>query len=170
MNNSMIPMVVSMFGAGFGATAQARAGNEQADLAEYNAKVAEANARVQDFNAEDATQRGYQDETNHRIATKKLIGAQRTSLAAQGQKLDSGTALDLQEDSARQGELDALTVRANAAREAWGYKTTAANDRNQAQDLRIRGQIAKRAGKNAAVQTILTDASQILYQKFGKNP
>lgn len=169
MNNSMLPMMLTMFGSGFGATAQVRAGNSQSDLAEYNAKVADANARFEDFSAKDALDRGYADETTHRLAVKRLIGAQRTSLAAQGQDLSSGTALELQQDTAMQGEKDALTVRANAARESWGYKKTAYNDRVQAEDQRMRAKIAKQAGRNAGIQTILTDASTILYQKFGKS-
>lgn len=168
MNNSMIPMLVTMFGSGFGASAQVRAGNSEAGLATYNAKVADANARMEDFNAVDASQRGYADETTHRIGVKQFIGKQRTSLAAQGQDLSSGTALELQQDTALQGEKDALTIRANAARESWGYKKTAYNDRVQAEDLRMQAKIAKQRGRNAGVQTILTDASQLLYQKFGK--
>lgn len=167
MNNSMIPMIAGMFGAGYTASAQVRAGNSEASLAEYNAKVADANARTADLNAVDAVERGYVDETNHRKAVKGFIGKQRASLAAQGQDLSTGSAVELQEDAAREGEKDALTVRSNAAREAWGYKMTGWNNRNLAADQRVRAKIAKQGGKNAAVQTILTDASQILYKKFG---
>lgn len=169
MNNSMLPMMLTMFGSGFGATAQVRAGNSEADVANYNATVAEANARAADFSAGDAVERGYQDETTHRTAVKRLIGSQRVTLAAQGQDLSDGTALEIQEDTAREGTVDALTIRANAAREAWGYKMTAYNDRTQAEDLRKRAKIAKQGGRNAGIQTILTDASTILYQKFRKS-
>lgn len=169
MSSEMLPIMTTVFGSAFGATANVTAGNEVDRLARYNASVAEANARAKDFEAEDAIQRGYLDETTHRKDVKRFIGSQRVVLAAQGQDLTSGTAADLQADSAREGEYDALTVRANAARESWGYKMESYNFRTQAEDLRQQGKIAKKKGRNAAAQTILTDATDILYRKFGKS-
>jgi hypothetical protein len=49
----------------------------------------------------------------------------------------------VQADAAFLGELDALTVRTNAAREAWGYQV-------QAEDLRRHAQIARKEGAYAA--------------------
>lgn len=160
---------LSMFGSGMSAAASIRAGNAENNLAKYNAQAAENNAKVQDFSAEDALQRGAVDETNHRLQTRQLIGKQRVTLAAQGQDLSSGSALDVQADTARQSEIDALTIRSNAAREAWGYRVAASNDRVQAQDQLVAGEIAKTKGRNAAFQTILTDSSNILYKKYGSN-
>lgn len=165
-----LPIMMSLFGTAYSASASIRAGNAEADLANYNAGVAEANAQASDYRAKDAIERGAIDEATHRTQVKQLIGRQRTALAAQGQDLASGSALDVQVDTAKQAEPDALTIRANAAREAWGYKMTGFNERSQAVDLRAQGQIAKARGRNAAVQTILTDGTKLLYQKYGSQP
>lgn len=159
--------MTSAFGSGMSATASIRAGNAENALAKYNAQVAENNAKVADYSAQDAVERGAADETAHRIETKRLIGRQRVSLAAQGQDLGSGSAVEIQADTARQSEVDALEIRANAAREQWGYRVAASNARVQAQDQLAAGEIAKQKGKNAAFQTILTDASSLLYKKYG---
>jgi hypothetical protein len=112
--------------------AQQRAANSQADLADYNAAVAEVQAQ-------DAIARGAEDESRFRQGVRTLIGSQRAGFAAGNVDVGFGSAVDVQADAAMLGELDALTIRTNAAREAWGYKV-------QAEDLRRRGQIARKEG------------------------
>jgi len=142
-------------GAGFSASANRQAGKAQAALANYNAQVAE-------IQAEDAIDRGRIAENQQRINTRRMIGAQRAALAAQGIDINDAdsSAVDVQADTAYLGELDALTIRANAAREAWGYRV-------QAQDSRTRGAIAEAEGKNKAIGTLLTTGGSILYQRYG---
>lgn len=159
--------IIMGVGMGFTAASQWRAGSSQAKLAEYNAKVSENNATVDEIKAQDAIARGYQEETIHRKSTRQIIGSQRASFAAQGVEVNDGSALDVQLDVVRLGELDAITIRTNAAREAWGYKVDAMNDKASADDIRAGGQIAKQAGRNAAVSTVLTGAGSLLQQKYG---
>ena len=64
---------------------------------------------------------------------------------------------DFQGDPAAIGEQDALTIRANAARQAWGYKVEANNYRNE-------GRVAKATGRNAAAGTYLTTAANAMSQ------
>ncbi len=140
----------------YGAAAQRKAG-------EANAEIAGINARIADMQADDALRRGEKDEKRHRLDVKKFIGSQRVALAAQGIEVDSGTALELQEETAGLGELDALTIRNNAAREAWGYRV-------QAQDATYRGEIALQNSKMQANATLLEGASRIgsMYYKANK--
>ncbi len=75
------------------------------------------------------------------------------------------------------GELDALTIRSNARREAWGYQVNA-------EDLKRRGEIARKEGVylekagnaqgNAqyinAGSTVIGGASSIMATRYGFGP
>jgi hypothetical protein len=100
-------------------------GVAQSQQAKHNAKVGELQAR-------DAEQRGQTAEDQHRRRVRQFAGAQKAQLAAQGVDVGSGSASDLIGDTAALGELDALTIRNNTAREAWGYRAQAAGARHQA--------------------------------------
>ena len=136
---------------------------------DYASGVSDINAGLADAQAADATRRGAVNESRFRSGTKQLIGAQRAAAGSSGIDANSGSALDVQSDSARLGELDALTIRNNAAREAWGYSVQAANERTQ-------GAMAKAAGENEAsaknaeaYSTLLTGAANI-YTAWQRNP
>lgn len=114
----------------------------------YLSKVAKQNAAVSDQAAEDATQRGAIAADEQRKTTQQVIGKQRAGFAANGIDVNTGTAGIVQNDSAALGELDALTLMNNAAREAYGYKV-------QAVDQRQQGKLAKYQGKMEAIGSIL---------------
>jgi hypothetical protein len=127
----------------------------------YHQRLAEWNANLAERQAADAVARGAKAEQRHRQGVKGLVGAQRAALAAQGIEINDGSALDVQADTVQLGELDALTLRNNAAREAWGYKA-------QASDERQRGIMAGLASRNeaaglrtAAFGTLLTGAANV---------
>jgi hypothetical protein len=203
---SAAALITAGAGTGMSVAGQLAAGNEAAQAAtvdagtiaqtgELNAQLiekgSELNAEVHDFNAAalegqatDAVARGKEQETQFRTQLKQFIGTQRTSFAGQGVEVSSGSALDVQKDTAYQGELDALTIRTNAAREAWGYtvqaqgetlqaKNTrqlgtlqAANTRQVSQlnavNARMGGSIKQNAANWGAASTLLTNSASIL--------
>ena len=116
----------------------------------YQKAIMEQNARISEMQADDAIERGKFDEHAHRLSVRQLIGAQKASFGAQGIEIDAeeSTGAVLLSTTA-QGELDALTIRNNAAREAWGYRV-------QAQNYTAQGQLMEASAKNAARDTILT--------------
>jgi len=114
----------------------------------------EANARMANLQAEDAIKRGDKEALAHKKKVRQLIGAQRAALAAQGIEVDSGSALDVQMDTAALGGEDILTIKNNAWREAWGYRV-------QAEDYRNKGTWAKMSGRNEARNTLLTGGMTI---------
>lgn len=61
---------------------------------------------------------------------QQQLGQQTARLAAQGTDLE-GSPLDILGDTRAAGELDALTIRANAAREAYGYQAQGLGYSNQ---------------------------------------
>lgn len=114
--------------------AERRAKDSEAQLADYNAAVA-------DLQAQDAVARGREQENRFRKGVNGMIGAQRAGIAAGNIDVGYGSAVDVQADAAFLGELDALQIRTNAARESWGYQV-------EAVDSRTRADIARREGAN----------------------
>jgi hypothetical protein len=99
--------------------------------AEFDSKQYEINAKLADVQGEEATRRGEEAAKAKGIQTKQMLGSQRAGLAAQGLNIDSGSAGQLQEQTAEAGNLDTVTIRNNAWRESWGFKMQAANQRGQ---------------------------------------
>lgn len=94
--------------------------------------VARENARISEEKARLALEAGQASEQNTRLRTSGLIGTQRAAMAANGIDLGEGTANDILTTSAYMGERDALTVKDNAARQAWGYRVEGINASNNA--------------------------------------
>ncbi|MGP1254927.1 MAG: virion core protein, T7 gp14 family [Kiloniellales bacterium] len=112
--------------------AQGQQATAQRQALDYQRQVAENNAITSERLAEDARERGREEERRQRMTTRDLKGRQTAVLAATGFQADTGSALGILGDTAELGELDALTIRDNAAREAWRFEVQAANDRAQA--------------------------------------
>lgn len=140
----------AVFGALGGAYTQAGAQQMQGD---YQQMQAETNARLSEMQAADALKRGDETASELRKKAKQVQGAQRASFAAQGISLDKGSALQLQEETDKLSELDSMTIRNNAWREAWGYKFNAANGRAS-------GAFAASAGRYSANSTLLAGGLQ----------
>lgn len=116
---------------------------------EYQQQVANTNSGLAMVKAQDAASRGEISAGRNDMQTQRLIGAQRAALASQGVDVNSGSALEVQKDSAAMGALDSLTIRNNAWREAWGYKVQSLNDSYS-------GEFSKMAGDSEADNTLLT--------------
>jgi len=93
--------------------------NRQAKAqAKYQEHTGRYNARQQENQAIKTRNKGVEEENRQRAATAELLSRQRAQFGAAGVQLDSGSALQLQEDTSRLGELDALRIRGNYADEA----------------------------------------------------
>lgn len=145
-------MITQSIGSIGTAYAQSRAiqaqGNFQRDVSKINAKQAE-------YQAEDVIRLGQSQIDQLKKDGKRLIGSQRTALAAQGIAIDSGSALAIQESTANLIALDAITIKNNAWRQAWGYKQEAMN-------ATIQGNIASLSARNSANNTLLTGGIRAL--------
>lgn len=98
----------------------------------YQQSVYESNQRLAEIQAKDAITRGDTEARKSLQNTRVLIGAQRAAMAAQGLNLEDGSALDIQQETAGIGAMDALDIKNNAWREAWGYKVQANQSSQQA--------------------------------------
>lgn len=127
--------------------------------ANYNAAVARNNADLAQWNAEDALRRGQTAKQKQQIQTNALKGRQRAALAERGIDLGEGSALQLLTDTDMFGAIDANTIEANAAREAFGYKTQATNFLAEMGFQKARGDAINPV--SSAFTSALTGAGQV---------
>ncbi|OZI23752.1 hypothetical protein CAL26_09995 [Bordetella genomosp. 9] len=152
------PLVIAAAGAVVSAKGAADQAQAQKDALGYQAQVSANNAQYAEWQAEDAEQQGVDAEAKSRQQTAQLKGTQRAALAANGVSLGGGSALDILAGTDYMGEQDALTIRDNAARQAWGYRTQGQNYVDNS------GLLATNADKispsNAAGTSLLTSAAR----------
>ena len=139
-------------GSAYGSYQQQKAANKAAD---YNAQILEENAAVSESLAASATDRGDIAGKQKRLQIKGLIGKQRSASAASGVLVGSGSSLDAIESTDTLGEQDILTIRDNAALEAYGYKSQAQSARREAYFLRK----SKRDPFKTALPSLLTGSA-----------
>jgi hypothetical protein len=156
-------------------TAQQFAGQRrQATIAEQEGNFQggqfDTNATLAEGQASDVIARGNQAAGQAIRGGRLLAGSQRAAYAAQGLDASVGSPAQVIANDRQLSELDALTIRNNALREAWGYRTEAASYRAQ-------GNYARMAGRNTAkdlrwqsVGTLLSGAGQLFntYQSAPK--
>lgn len=133
---------------GFTAVQQIRQGRFAEDVADYNARVAENQAQ-------EVITAGVEEENIQRRKTAELLSRQRAQLGAAGVELETGSALQLQEDTLTLGEADALRIRSNVESRAGALLTGAELTRQQ-------GQFAAQAGVMEGAGTILSGTAKTL--------
>jgi hypothetical protein len=151
-----------------------RAGAAGKEAAESGAELSDYNASVAELQAQDAIERGQEDENRYRTGVRSMIGSQRAGFAGAGIDVGFGSAVDVQADAAFLGELDALQIRTNAGREAWGYKVQAVDLKKRAEIQRKEGVMLETTGREqqsasrwAAGTSILTGGASLLQAKYG---
>lgn len=136
---------------------QAHAASQAGD---FEATQLRQNATTADQQAADAISRGQMEEGKVKLDTTQRIGSTKAALASQGVDVGSGSALDVQASEASLGALDQLTIRNNAAREAWGYNVQGTDLRNQATMAQLGGNRAAAGYKAQGVSALLNGAAQ----------
>lgn len=148
--------VVMLVAAGIGAYAQIEQSRAQAHIAEENADLAR-------FAARDRLESGDIAEEELRRRGERFKGMQRARLAAMGGALDTGSAIDILEDTAGEVEYGALKIRSGAEREAYQLLSQANIFDFQA------GQFT-RVGRLTAASTFIGGAAGAWAQGGGKMP
>lgn len=153
-----------------GAVSQASALKLQA---EQQSRTASLNQRLADLQAEDVLRRGEKEARRAQAGGQRLVGRQRAALAAQGIDISSGTALAAQEDVAEITAREALTIRNNAWREAWGLRIGAVGTAAQVQfaaiGARAQAQATLLTGGLGAARELLGGAAQYRQaRRFGE--
>lgn len=161
--------IFTIASASYSAYQQVRAGRAQREAGQLERQAAEAQAELTDYNAQvaelqaqDAIERGGDEENRFRAMVRGAIGAQRAGFAAGNIAVGFGSAADVQADAAFLGELDALQIRQNAAREAWGFQVEATDLRRRADIARQEGVMLERAGGERARQSYIGAGSTLI--------
>lgn len=128
--------------------------------ANYNAEVQQNNATVAQQNATLAGREGAANAEREGMKARANVGAIKAAQAANGIDVNTGSAVDVQSGAEENGLLNAITVRSNATRQAYGYQTQAASDTGQAQLDRAQGKNAETAGYVNAAGTLLGNTSK----------
>jgi len=127
--------------------------------AAYESQQLQMNSKLADLQAKSAIRVGKENAENYRRQVKQTIGSQRAIMAAQGIDISTGSALDIQTDTAEWGAVDALTIKNNAFREAAGYKIEAIGYRGQAD-------FTTSAAKYRARNTLISGGLSAINQGF----
>jgi hypothetical protein len=127
--------------------------------AAYQAQVAKNNQAVANANAQFASQRGEALTNQQQLKTRAAVGAIKAQQAADNIDTDSGSAVDVRSSAEQLGQLDALTVRSNAAREVYGFQTQGVNFSAQAGLLESESDQAVNAGNLGAASSLLGGAA-----------
>lgn len=148
--------------AGIGLQAAGGAFNAYGSITAGNAnqRMAEREADVLDYRANLAVENGTFSAQQARKQGKAVEGAQKTGYASQGVVVGDGSSGQVLEQTAKLSEQDALQVKLNAAREAWGF-------REQAKQTRYQGDLAKFKGRMDAIGGILGTGGSLAASSAG---
>lgn len=140
---------------GIGVVGSIRQARAQSEQMEYQADVARQNQQLAEQQAGAERRQGYENMITQRQETARLIGRQRAAAGASGAVVDVGSNLDLQADTAAQGEIDAINVYNQALDRAYNYDVQAVNYGNQAAAYDASASSTKKAGYINALGTAI---------------
>lgn len=136
-----IGSVASAVGAGVSAIGAFSQGRANSQSAKYNAAIAANNATISRQNAERTSQEGEVKAAMAQQETRAKYAGILANQGASGVDVNSGSAVDVRSSAAATGELNAINIRANAARQAYaqqtdaaGYDATSTLDKSQAKN------------------------------------
>ena len=157
-----IPLAIAgMAGAAVSAYGSYESGQATAKAQAYQAQVAENNAAIARRNALMDIQSGEIAAVNKGLQTRQAVGAEKASQGASGVDVNTGSAVAARAGTAEVGMLDALTIRSNAAKQAYSQEVTATSDTAQAQLDTMEADQAKTAGELGAAGSLLQGVSTV---------
>jgi hypothetical protein len=150
-------------GTGAGATSAIAGGFATSAADTANAKLSLQNANIAKQNAGYTGAEGEINAAAKGEQTRQQVGHELAAQGASGLDVNKGSAVDVRASQAMVGTQDAATIRSNAARQAYGYNTQAAQDIGQANIYKAEGKNAKIAGFVNAATILGTGAAQGAY-------
>lgn len=159
---------MAVAGAGLKAYGAIQEGQAASDASNYNAAAAGFNAEQSRRNAELTSEAGAAKAAMVGRDTRAAFGSERARAAGSGLNPNTGSAADVQASTAELGHLDAMTIRSNATREAYGHQIEGLNYDNKATMDRWEGKQAKSASYIKAASSLLGSASDatMKYQEY----
>jgi hypothetical protein len=166
-----IGTAASVLGAGVGAVGSIEQGEATSAADKYNAQIAKANAQIATQSANYAGAAGMAQSEQAGLQSRSKLGAIVANEGASGVDTNSGSNLQVQSSARELGELNAITIRSNAARTAYGYQVQGANDTAQSQLDTFQSNNATISGDIGAASSVLGGLGSAAsnYAKFTMN-
>lgn len=170
-NAGLFSAGTGLLGTGIQAIGQYQQGQAASESAKYNSQVAENNATIARQNAVWAGQEGEANAAAKEQQTRATLGSIKAAQGANGVDVNSGSNLDVRSSAEQLGELDAINIRANAARSAYGYQTTASNQEAQSGLDKYEAESSSTAGDIGAGASLLTGSGNagLGYERYLTN-
>ena len=161
--NAMLAIgaIATIASTALGTVSSVQQGKSQQAMYNYQAQVANENAKIANKNAANERQTGIEEARLQRTKTMQAVGSQQAAMAANGMDITQGTSLDIIEDTAAMGELDALQIQTNYERKAQAYEQKANNFNNEANMDVIAGKNAYKTEMINAAQTGLNGVAKL---------
>lgn len=140
-------------------------GAMQKQQLKHSAVMSEINARISEMGAQSALLQGKSEVAKLTAQAGQLKSRQKVSLAANGVDLGVGSAAEVQASTDLMKEIDADTIKANALRTAWGYRTQSMNYRNQADAARATASGISPVG--SAFTSLVSGSTQVASSWYG---
>lgn len=137
----------------------------QRENLKQSAVMADINARIAELGAQSALLQGKSEVAKLTQQAGQLKGRQRAALAANGVDLGVGNAAEIQASTDLMKEVDAQTIKSNALRTAWGYRTQGMNYQNKA--LTDRATASGISPVGSGISSLLGGAGQVASQWYG---
>ena len=132
--------------------------------ASRTAEVAANNATIAQQKAQVAAASGSEAVEQQGMKTKATVGAIEAAQGASNINVNQGSAVDVRSSAAATGELNALTTRANAEQQVYGYQTQATSYLSQESLAKAEESQAPAAAAMGATSSLLSGASGVSSQ------
>lgn len=144
----IISLVTGAASAAVGVASAVTSGIAQSQALSYQAQVAAINAGISEQNATSEIAAGQNAEQIQKMKTGNMVSQTTVDVAAHGVDVGSDSAQNLVSAEKLAGSVDAMTIRYNAARAAYGYDV-------QAWQYKTEGQADKQGAHNALIGAAL---------------
>lgn len=146
---------------GLNALGDLSSGYGQAQQYNYQAAIAQNNAAITRQNEDASLTAGQYEESQSKLRTGQTIGAQLAAQAGNGVDVNVGSPATVRASTATTGALDAAMIHYNAARQAYGLETQAANYDSQASAVRMAASTAKASGWSKAAMSLISGSTAV---------
>jgi hypothetical protein len=136
-------------------------GQAQSNMYKYQAGVARVNAAVAKQDSNYAREAGDVEATNSGLRTKAEVGSTRAGMAAGNVDINTGSGSRVVASETAIGQENQATIRANAAKRAYGFDVKAAGDTATAGAMDVAATTSKEAGDISAISTVIGSAGNV---------
>jgi|SRR5580693_1534402 hypothetical protein len=136
-------------------------GQAQSNMYKYQAGVAQVNAKVANQDAQYATEAGNVEATNSGLRTRAEVGTTRAGMAAGNVDINSGSGARVVSSETAIGQENEATIRANAAKRAYGFEVKAAGDTATAGAMDVAATTSIESGDIGAISSVIGAAGSV---------